>query len=398
MPSHNKKKKIKSITLIILILSFFLFIIITFLPKTSSWSQSEEVMKTGNEFVTPIMDKVIETVTPKQKLDVEEYNRRVLALAHKSIEQETIKKTETPSDVNIIRNELSISLDAAENATSNTDSSYENSPWPPEAPLPLYGAILPFKRIVAYYGNLYSKQMGALGEYPEDIMLGMLDDEVKNWEEADPTTPVQPALHYIASTAQSSPGEEGLYTLRMPDSEIDKVIAMAEKSNSILFLDLQIGLSSIQKELPYIEKYLKMPQVHLGLDPEFSMKGGEKPGSVIGTMDANDINYAANYLSNLVRENNLPPKILIIHRFTNKMVTNYQNIKPLPEVQIVIEMDGWGPKALKINTYNQTIYPEPVQFAGIKIFYKNDIKGGGDIMSPQEVLDLNPKPIYIQYQ
>jgi hypothetical protein len=141
-----------------------------------------------------------------------------------------------------------------------------------------------------------------------------------------------------------------------------------------------------------------MPNVHLGLDPEFSMKGGQKPGSVIGTMDATDINFAANYLAEIVRENNLPPKILIVHRFTNKMVTNYQNMKPLPEVQIVIEMDGWGSIARKINTYKQVIYPEPVQFAGIKIFYKNDLKEGGEIMTPADVLNLNPKPIYIQYQ
>ena len=37
--------------------------------------------------------------------------------------------------------------------------------WPVKAPYPLAGAILPFKRVVAYYGNLYSKKMGALGEY-----------------------------------------------------------------------------------------------------------------------------------------------------------------------------------------------------------------------------------------
>ena len=29
------------------------------------------------------------------------------------------------------------------------------------------------------------------------------------------------------------------------------------------------------------------------------------------------------------------------------MVTNYKEIKPLPEVQIVMDMDGWGEKAKK---------------------------------------------------
>ena len=36
--------------------------------------------------------------------------------------------------------------------------------WPVKTAYPEAGAILPFKRIVAYYGNLYSKKMGVLGE------------------------------------------------------------------------------------------------------------------------------------------------------------------------------------------------------------------------------------------
>ncbi len=39
--------------------------------------------------------------------------------------------------------------------------------WPVKTDYPLAGAILPFKRVVAYYGNLYSTKMGALGQYPE---------------------------------------------------------------------------------------------------------------------------------------------------------------------------------------------------------------------------------------
>src|SRR6185295_195909 len=36
--------------------------------------------------------------------------------------------------------------------------------WPVKSEYPLTGAVLPFKRIVSFYGNLYSKQMGILGE------------------------------------------------------------------------------------------------------------------------------------------------------------------------------------------------------------------------------------------
>lgn len=271
--------------------------------------------------------------------------------------------------------------------------------WPVKTVYPNAGALLPFNRIVAYYGNFYSTKMGVLGEYKEEEVISRLNIEIKKWEVADPETPVIPAIHYIATTAQGSAGADGKYRLRMPDKEIDKAIALAKKINGIVFLDLQVGLSNVQAEIPVFEKYFKMPEVHLGIDPEFSMKTGKKPGSVIGTMDATDVNFAITYLSKIVKENNLPPKILVVHRFTGPMITNYKNIQPTPEVQVVIDMDGWGIQARKLNTYKEVVYKQPVQFTGFKLFYKNDFREPKSrILTPEEVLKLRPKPIYIQYQ
>ncbi len=170
--------------------------------------------------------------------------------------------------------------------------------WPVRgAPYPKVGALLPFNRIVAYYGNFYSRGMGVLGEYDEPVMLDKLRAEVAKWEAADPSTPVVPAIHYIVTTAQQLPQKDGMYTLRMPDDQIDKALAIAEKVNGIVFIDFQVGLSTLQKELPHYEAYLKNPKVHLGIDPEFSMKTGHAPGKVIGSYDAADINFAAEYLA-----------------------------------------------------------------------------------------------------
>jgi hypothetical protein len=278
----------------------------------------------------------------------------------------------------------------------NGDSSGK---WPVKASLPLPGAILPFKTVIAFYGNLYSKQMGVLGEYPRKQMLDKLRGEMARWKAADSTIDIQPALHYIAVTAQVSPGKAGKYRLRMPFHQIDSVISMAKDINGIVFLDIQVGLSTIQAELPEFEKYLKMPNVHIGMDPEFSMKTGKAPGKVVGTYDAADINFVSEYLAKLVRENNLPPKILVVHRFTQGGVTNYKNIKTHPEVQIVMHMDGWGEPARKINTYKSYIYREPVQFTGFKLFYKNDvIRSKARLMTPEELLKLKPRPVYLQYQ
>lgn len=272
--------------------------------------------------------------------------------------------------------------------------------WPVKQPIPLPGAVLPFNRVVSYYGNLYSKQMGVLGEYPKKIMLEKLQKEVNKWAKADTVLPAIPALHYIAITAQNDPGKGGKYRLRMPFSQIDTIIKWAREINALVFIDIQVGLSTLQQEVPEFEKYLAMPQVHFGIDPEFSMKTGAKPGTEIGSFDAADINYVTGYLAGIVKKYNLPPKMLIVHRFTGPMVKNYKAIQLRPEVQIVMDMDGWGSKAMKTNTYRQFIASQPVQFTGFKIFYKNDAAkvGQKQEMQPAQVLKLKPAPVYIQYQ
>jgi hypothetical protein len=270
--------------------------------------------------------------------------------------------------------------------------------WPVKTPPPLPGSILPERRIVAYYGNPLSKRMGILGELPPDKMLAKLDKEVEAWQRADPSTPVQPALHLIAVVAQAAPGRDGKYRLRMADTLIETVAAWAAQRNALVFLDIQVGLSTVQEEIPRLIPFLKRPNFHLGLDPEFSMKTGAKPGTKIGTMSSKDINYAIGVLSDLVTQNNLPPKVLVMHRFTRPMITGYKNIKLDPRVQVVIHMDGWGQPWLKYDSYRDYVADEPVQFTGFKIFYKNDTKKGDPIVTPSELLYLHPKPVYIQYQ
>lgn len=280
-------------------------------------------------------------------------------------------------------------------ALSNNDTTGR---WPVKAPYPLPGALLPYNRIIAYYGNLYSTRMGILGELPRKEMLAKLQGEVAKWQAADSTVKTIPALHYIAVTAQGAPGKNNMHRLRMPFKQIDTVISWAKPINALVFLDIQVGHSTVKAEVAELEKYLSMPNVHLGIDPEFSMKNGERPGSKIGHFTAADINDAIDILANIVRKNKLTPKVLVIHRFTQGMVKNYKEIKTVPEVQIVMDMDGFGSKVLKKDSYMSYIYREPVQFAGFKLFYKNDNKKDWKMYSPEELVKFTPKPIYIQYQ
>lgn len=259
--------------------------------------------------------------------------------------------------------------------------------------------VLPGKRIVAYYGNPVSKRMGVLGKYDKAEMLRMLDLEVAKWRAAAPETPVQPALHLIASMALDAPGESGLYRRVMKDELIKKVYGWAQDAGAIMFIDLQPGHENIRTLLPRFDWILKQPDVHLGIDPEFNMAGSKAhPGKKVGSFDAKDINFVSNHLQALVNKHKLPPKILVVHRFTRNGVTNSNRIEKRPDVQIVMHMDGWGAPGVKRNSYRHFIAANPVQYCGFKLFYKNDTEKGGRMMTPGEVLALNPKPLYIQYQ
>ena len=279
------------------------------------------------------------------------------------------------------------------------DPEYAKRQGWPVACQPPPDSILPQKRIVAYYGNPLSKRMGALGEYQKDEMLRRLQREAAKWEKADPSLPVQPALHLIAVVAQGQPGKAGKYRMVMPDKVVNEVYGWAKEANALLFIDIQTGHDNIRTILPRFEWLLKNPDVHLGIDPEFNLiKSGKKPGTKIGTYDAADINYASGYLEELVKKYNLPPKVFIVHRFTRNMVTNAKRIVLRPEVQVIMNMDGWGAPWLKRDSYKDYIVAEPVQYTGFKLFYHNDTKKGDALLTPQEVLRLNPKPLYIQYQ
>ncbi|MDE1965742.1 MAG: hypothetical protein KGI41_00670 [Patescibacteria group bacterium] len=329
------------------------------------------------------------STTPRASLDIGAYNRKMLSLAHVStttalIPESAVAST-TPKGTAVY--------------SATTSVSVLGRKWPTPTVYPNTGALFPYDRIVAYYGNFYSKQMGVLGEYPPDVVLEKLRAAVAEWEAADPSTPVIPAIDYIAVTAQGSPGADGKYRYEMPDSQIDHAIELANEVHGVVFLDVQVGLSNLKAELPPLAKYLSMPNVYLAIDPEFSMKYGNPPGTVIGTFDASDINYAANYLAFLAAQHGLPPRILVVHRFTYDMVTNYEKIRPLPNVEIVMDMDGWGTPEKKYGTYTNVIAPEPVQFTGFKLFYKNDVKPPSThMLTPPEVLKLTPAPSFIQYQ
>ncbi|MGI9149338.1 MAG: carboxypeptidase regulatory-like domain-containing protein [Chloroflexota bacterium] len=260
----------------------------------------------------------------------------------------------------------------------------------PDALLPL----LPRYRIVAYYGNPLANQMGVLGELPPTDMLNQLSQQVAAIAAADRTRTVLPALELVTPAAQAEAGEDGLYRARMKPELIEQVAQWSESTNGLFILDVQPGRSSVAEEVNALLPFLRRPYVQLALDPEFAMPQNRVPGEVVGTMDASVVNAAIRTLADLVIAEHLPPKILIVHRFTEGMVTNYAEIRSDPHVQVVVTMDGFGPPALKLAQYEEYVHNQHVERAGIKLFYHHDVP----LLAPQQIVDLDPFPDVVIYQ
>lgn len=259
---------------------------------------------------------------------------------------------------------------------------------------PVAGSPLPGSRIVTYYGHPTSELLGVLGEYPPAELAARLKRQAAAYQQADPSKPVIPAIHFIATVAQGAPGNDGLYRAQTADDLIEKYAQLCEKEGMLLILDLQMGRAKVKDEVDSVLHFLKRPYVHLALDPEFTMGPGQIPGDEIGSIDAADINATARTLADLAATYNLPDKMLIVHQFLPSMIKNKPAIQSIPRVGIVVMMDGFGGPDLKTDVYNKMVRDQPVQYAGIKLFYKHD----KPLFSPSDVLALKPQPDVITYQ
>jgi hypothetical protein len=249
-------------------------------------------------------------------------------------------------------------------------------------------------RIVSYYGHPHSKSMGILGEYSPEVLMDKLKEQTKAYSELDPDRPAIPAVELITTVAQRSPGEEGHYVHATPDEEIEKYAKLAKENDALLILDIQLGQDTIMNQVKSIEKYLKLPYVHLAIDTEFHVQEGQIPGVNLGRVDGENVQKAIDYVSNLTEENGLPDKVVIVHQFADIILTNKDAIQPTSNVEVVLNNDGHGIAALKRSGYHQLVHNQPIQYGGFKVFYKKD----EPVMTPKDVLELDPAPAFVNYQ
>jgi hypothetical protein len=264
----------------------------------------------------------------------------------------------------------------------------------PVAEAPAEGALLPTYRIVTFYGHPHDPGMGVVGEYEIEQLTEKLREEAANYAAADPSRPVIPALELIATVAQRVPGSDGTYILDTDTETLTAYIDFATEQGMLVVLDLQVGRGTVAAEIEKVRDLLARPNVHLAIDPEFAVAEGEIPGEYIGSVSAESIAYAQKVLAEISAEHGIPPKMLIVHQFREDMIQGKSQLAPVPGVQLVIDADGYGGPELKTAVYNFLVRDEPIEFAGVKLFYGQDVP----LMTAQEILDLVPAPDVIIYQ
>jgi hypothetical protein len=255
-------------------------------------------------------------------------------------------------------------------------------------------SILSDHDVLAYYGHPSSRNMGILGRYPIEELDKRLTSLAAEYETAGGRK-IQKAFYLIYGTVWPE-GEIGI----MRDSVLMPYIEYGLENNILVFIDHQIGrydpITSLRRLLPY----LRYPNVHLALDPEWRTT---KPMTEIGYVTAEELNLAQQIIQDYLIQNNLPgERMLVIHQFNSIMIRNRENVRTdFERVRFIHCMDGIGTPSMKRDTYAFNARAENIPLKGFKLFYNFEIPGAGfdrPIMTPSEVYALNPRPVMIMYQ
>ena len=265
---------------------------------------------------------------------------------------------------------------------------------------PLRTSAFAGTRVVSLYGHPGVATMGALGTYasPEAAAVAV-ENLVREYQALDVaagrSTRVVGALHLIVSVAQADAGWDGTYLGRMTLAEIRPWVEVTRAHGQLLFLDVQVGWADPLEETRRLEPLLREAHVHLALDPEFATKAkGWAPGEAIGYLTPEQVNAVQRYLLDLTVRAATTSKVLVLHQFRADMLHQPERIERIEGVDVVIDMDGWGPPGQKLDGYNAFAMADYSEYAGFKLFYHWDVP----LLTPAQVMALRYPPDYVIYQ
>jgi hypothetical protein len=265
---------------------------------------------------------------------------------------------------------------------------------PPPVLLPRGGrTLLPGHLIVAYYGVVGTTNiLGQTGD-PEADAAGV---ERQARAYARFGRPVQPAFELVTTIASPVAGRDDSYSSPVAPALVARYLAAAHRHKLLLILDFQPGRGEFKPQVLKYARFLLDPAVGVALDPEWKLASDEVPDQRIGSSSAASINAVSDYLSRVVARHRLPQKLFVIHEFRTTELPDRQNIAIEPGLATVLQMDGLGPVATKLDSYRLVMRHSSKFHPGFKVFLRS--VDDPVLLSPGQVMAIRPRPEYVSYQ
>ncbi len=256
--------------------------------------------------------------------------------------------------------------------------------------------VFPGRRIIAYYGSPVTFRLGLLGEQGPQETVERLRATIDTYRVGDEL--LIPGFELIATVASADSGEDGNYSTELEPEALREWIDVATANDVYVIIDLQPGRTDFLTQAKRYEEFLRLPNVGLALDPEWRLGADEVHLVQVGSVDGAEVNTVVDYLVGLVREEGLPQKVLVLHQFQSRMITNRDIIRTPPELATVIHVDGQGPLATKYGTYDVITGdpqgPDQVLWWGWKNFLDEDFP----MATPEQTNAVTPFPVIVTFQ
>ncbi|MBN1498575.1 MAG: hypothetical protein JW982_00330 [Spirochaetes bacterium] len=250
--------------------------------------------------------------------------------------------------------------------------------------------------VLAYYGNPKSKIMGIVGRLSKEDLAAKLLKTAAEYDSLNGEKGVIPALYLIYGTCQ--PG--GNINL-MDKTLLEEYIHFALKKGFLVYIDHQIGKYSLDNALDAILPFLKYPNVHLAVDLEWRTS---RPMKEIGYIRAQEMNQLQMKMQSYMINNGIKgQRQFVFHQFNAKMVRDISLVNATyAPVILVHATSGWGKPSVKLATHSRNAKAVNIPYKAFKLWYfyseKKGVHYDNPIMSPAEVLALDPQPGMIIYQ
>ncbi|QOY36467.1 SH3 domain-containing protein [Anaerobacillus isosaccharinicus] len=250
--------------------------------------------------------------------------------------------------------------------------------------------------IIAYYGHPNSKIMGIVGRHSKEELISLVQETSEKYDALNGDQGVIPAVYLVYGTVQ-------------PEGEISKMnfdlvmsyIEAAYKNGILIYLDHQMGKYYPTNALNEILPFLKYPNVHLALDPEWRTN---KPMKEVGHLTGTELNEIQETMRDYIISNGIQGKRqFVFQQFIETMIHDIEAVSSnYDPVLLVHNTSGWGPPEGKVATHTKNAKATNIPYKGFKLWYFYSNKPGvhfdNPLMTPEQVLELNPKPGLIIYQ